>query len=740
MLRHIQTRARQFSGGSVRAMIRPRPCLRVAALATALLTVAPGAAGAVPAKLGELSRALLASRSDANFRAMQSFADGASGADRALAHYAIGMAHYRGRDYPAAESALARVAAADGWVAEYAAYYRARCIALAEDFERALTPLSDFAERFPESRFRPAAGRLQVESLLRLKRLDQARALLAAGSSALEEPVRLYLSGRAEHLDGKLQRAVSLYREAYYFHPFSDQARAAEEQLDRLRAAMGDAYPNAPAEWRLARAESLRRGSQYTRASAEYGRALGAGLTGDDRDRAIIGRGAADYSRRHSSAAYTSLARARPREPELEAQRLYLLCAIERRKRIVGEMLSSISKLAAKHGKSPWYEEALLSVGNYYYLLDDRASYSKWFRRLADAFPQGKHSAYAHWKLCWRAWLDDSADRAELLNEHVERYGAAPTAAGAIYWLGRLHEDRGRRAEAAAHFNAVMGGFPHYYYAFLSEQRLKRMGRVSSDPQAERRILAGLPKARSLASQPLAATQDLLVRGGELHQLGFYDDARTEYSRVDYRKPDGHFAGLHLGRMHEGRDEHHLALRTMKRYLFGYLRMPYDSLDVEYWRLLFPIGWEDRLRARSERHGLDPYLVAALIRQESEFHPGAKSRAGALGLMQIMPGTGRGLFRRLGISGFSSRKLTVPDTSLRLGTFHLKQVLAQFGGELEKTLAGYNAGERRIGQWMALGPFEDNEEFAETIPFSETRGYVQSVLRNRAMYERIYGD
>ena len=713
--------------------------MRVAGLAV-LLTVASDAAGAVSAKLSELGRALVASRSDANFRALQSFADGASGRDRALARYAIGMARYQDKDYRAAESAFANVGAADGWVFEYAAYYRARCIVLAEEFERALTPLSDFVKLFPDSRFRAAAGRLRVESLLRLKRLDEARALLVAGSSDLEEPVRLYLSGRAEHLDGRLERAVSLYREAYYFHPFSDQGRVAEEQLDRLRVGMGSAYPEAPANWRLARAESLRKGREYTRASAEYGRALSAGLTGDERDRAVIGRGSADYSRQRSSAAYTSLARARPREPELEAQRLYLLCAIERRKRVIGEMLSSISKLAAKHSESPWYEEALLSVGNYYYLLDDRESYAKWFQRLADAFPQGRHAAYAHWKVCWRAWLDDSPRRAELLNEHIQRYGGASTGAGAIYWLGRLHEDHGRRAEAAAHFSAVMGGFPHYYYAFLAEQRLRRMGRVTADSQTERRILAGLPAVRSLASQPLAATQDLLERAGDLRQLGFDDDARAEYSRVDYRKPDGHFAGLHLGRMHESRDEHHLALRAMKRYVFGYLRMPYDSLDIEYWRLLYPIGWEDRLRARSERHRLDPYLVAALIRQESEFHAGAKSRAGALGLMQIMPGTGRGLFRRLGISGFANRKLTVPDISLRLGTFHLKEVLAQFGGDLEKTLAGYNAGERRIGQWMALGPFEDNEEFAETIPFSETRGYVQSVLRNRAMYERIYGD
>ena len=219
MLPHIRSRVQQSSGGSAPAMTRRSPCPRVAALAAVLLTVSSGAAGAIPAKLGELSRALVASRSDANFRALQGFADGASGRDRALAHYAIGMAHYQDRDYPAAESALARVGAADGWTAEYAAYYRARCIVLAEEFERALTPLSDFAKRFPDSRFRPAAGRLRVESLLRLKRLDEARALLAAGSSALEEPVRLYLAGRVEHLDGKLQRAALALSRSVLFLP-----------------------------------------------------------------------------------------------------------------------------------------------------------------------------------------------------------------------------------------------------------------------------------------------------------------------------------------------------------------------------------------------------------------------------------------------------------------------------------------------------------------------------------------
>ena len=687
-------------------------------------------------QLAVLSRNLHASRIAGNFLALQRFAEGASAGDRAFALFSVGMARYRAKDYPAAERALEGVSAGPRWLGEYAAYYRSRSIVLAADFERSVGALERFEADFPGSRFRAASERLRVESLLRLRRLDEARAITSAASTRLEEPVRLYLAGRVEHVDGNLKTAVGLYRQTYYNFPFSDQAAAAESHLERIRAAMGRGYPAAPALWRLERADKLHAGRSYAGASAEYTRALNAGLSGADRDRAIVGRGSADYHRRLSSQAYSALAKARPSVPEIDAQRLYLLCALERRMGLIRPMLSSLAKLAAQHAQSRWYEEALLTVGNFYYLRDDRAAYLRYFRQLHEAFPDGRHAPYAHWKVCWRAWLDDSPERLQLLAEHLDRFPRADSAAGALYWLGRLHEAEGRPAEAQGHYIAISEALPHYYYADLARARLRNPGRGTD---LARRIRERLPPPRALAREPTAPTRALLEVGDALLALGLDDDARGTFQLVDYQQRDAYMAGLRLGRLHSRRDQHHLALRALKRYAFGYLRQPLGALDMECWRYLYPLGWQDALRARAGRHGLDPFLVAALIRQESEFHPGAKSRAGALGLMQIMPATGRGLFRRLGIPGFAARKLTVPDISLRLGTFHLKQVLARFDGEVEKALAGYNAGESRVPQWMRLGPFKEPAEFVETIPFSETRGYVQSVLRNRAMYERLYG-
>lgn len=717
------------------------PCGTVQAVAiAALLAWLPTAAAAfgVSAKLGELSRNVQSHATRDRMRALEEYARDARPSERALALYSLGMVHYADRDYDEAEGFLQEVGSDAGWVSEYAAYYRARGVALAEDFERAVPLLAAFATDHPDSRWRPASERLHVESLMRLRRLEAARQLVSRAASPLDEPVRLYLAARIEHAAGQVRSAIDLYRRAYYRFPFSDQAAASEQQLDRLRARMGRSYPSAPASWRLERAQRLYEGRHYSRASAEFTRALGAGLQGAEHDQAIVRRGAADYHRRRSSEAYSALARARPGDPDLEAERLYWLCALERRRGLVGPMRSSLAKLKARHAGSEWYQKALLIAGNYYYLRNDVPEYLRWFGLLVKAFPSGEHAPYAHWKRVWRGWLSRSPRVEDLLTEHVRQFPAAPTAASALYWLGRLHEMEGRQADADGHFLAVADAYPHYYHGGLATAKLD-----SRDPEAAgiaRKIVGTLPGPRHLSAEAGGRASAVLETGEVLAGLGLESEARRVLGDLDFRESGAHLAALRLARLDASKGRHYLALRVMKRYVYGYLRMPIASLDREYWQYLYPLGWEDSLRSRAGRHRLSPYLVAALIRQESEFNPAARSSAGARGLMQVMPHLGRSLFRRLGISGFSSSRLTDPDISLRLGTFHLKEVLERAGGQAEFALAGYNAGESRVSRWKGLGPFRDVEEFVETIPFSETRGYVQAVLRNESMYRRLYGD
>ena len=135
--------------------------------------------------------------------------------------------------------------------------------------------------------------------------------------------------------------------------------------------------------------------------------------------------------------------------------------------------------------------------------------------------------------------------------------------------------------------------------------------------------------------------------------------------------------------------------------------------------------------------GLDPYLLAAMIRQESAFVPTAVSRAGARGLMQLMPPTAREVARRIGAE-WDDALLSVADANLHLGGTHLAGLLRHYDGRIVLTLAAYNAGGGRVRRWLASLDADDPIAFVEQIPFVETRGYLRTVLRNRVLYEALY--
>jgi len=183
--------------------------------------------------------------------------------------------------------------------------------------------------------------------------------------------------------------------------------------------------------------------------------------------------------------------------------------------------------------------------------------------------------------------------------------------------------------------------------------------------------------------------------------------------------------------------EHFRAMRALKRALPYAATAPIKSIPMAYWRILFPEAWWDTIQAESARNNLDPYLVASLIRQESEFNPSAISHANAWGLMQLLPSVGKSLAREEGISHFETFQLLDPVTNIKLGTRYLRKTLDRFGGVTEYALAAYNAGDERMADWQAAGPYHGIDEFVESIPFTETREYVEAILRNKETYKAI---
>jgi soluble lytic murein transglycosylase len=160
--------------------------------------------------------------------------------------------------------------------------------------------------------------------------------------------------------------------------------------------------------------------------------------------------------------------------------------------------------------------------------------------------------------------------------------------------------------------------------------------------------------------------------------------------------------------------------------------------DARTYRLIYPVVHEDALLAEAAEHGLDPSLMAALIRQESNFNPSATSPAGARGLAQVMPELGERLARELAYPVWDPVLLYQPDVSIQLGAVHLRELFARYD-QRAHILAAYNAGTTRVERWSKRIGVGDPEVFAERISFVETRDYVRIIQRNEDIYRALYG-
>ncbi|HEX7024078.1 MAG TPA: lytic transglycosylase domain-containing protein, partial [Gemmatimonadales bacterium] len=167
-------------------------------------------------------------------------------------------------------------------------------------------------------------------------------------------------------------------------------------------------------------------------------------------------------------------------------------------------------------------------------------------------------------------------------------------------------------------------------------------------------------------------------------------------------------------------------------------RLALRSSDPRLQRLIYPIPRPAELLSESADAGVDPLLAAAIIRQESAFDPAARSRADAMGLMQVLPSVGAALARADGVREWDAALLFQPEVNLRFGLRHLAQVMRRYG-RIEHALAAYNAGSRPTGQWLLQpGAAKDPEVFIERIQYTETRDYVRRVLRNLSVYRALY--
>jgi soluble lytic murein transglycosylase len=701
--------------------------------ASGAVTAQEAPSSATATEIRALTQALRAKDSKAGYEKLGAFA---RRHDRdifgARAALALG---YRDSVQGRSKEAAAWFASAerDPVLRQYAVYWGAQAVLAEGRKADALDRLDTFLRDFPDSALTELVLQTLASAAIGAGQPQRALFALEAYAKTAENPGLLLERARAREKDRSTAAAAADYVALFYKFPLSPESRRAGERLGPLRKALRSEFPELTEERQLGRPEAFYEARQWKEARREYEK-LAPRWSGTAREKAQLG---ADKARAQLREGPRPLERLKLTDAALDAERLYSLAEAYRTRKKETPMVRAAEEAAARKPGSDGAVEALFLAGNYFWSHLDRDRAAGYYRRLLEQTARSDAARTAQWRLAWLEYLDHKPDAADRMEEHLERFPGSPYSAEALYWLGRLAERGDNAPLARAYFLKLAERYPQTYFGSLARDRLRAVG---ASPTAPAPVVSVIPDPSPLPGldpelPPNAAPY--AERARALRDIAF-----DSYADLELRSGNARTGAARLlleaaqAAVDEGR---YAAAIVLTRQAVPQLEARrWEEIPHEVWSTAFPLPYATAIRKNAARQSVDPMLVAGLIRQESTFEPNAVSRAKAVGLMQILPKTARRLARSMRLP-FSRAKLLQPEYNLELGTKYLADLLKTFGNT-EAALAAYDAGEDRVPSWQAERKYEETAEFVDSIPFTETREYVQIVKRNAEIYRRLETD
>ncbi|HJS67124.1 MAG TPA: transglycosylase SLT domain-containing protein [Nitrospiraceae bacterium] len=364
------------------------------------------------------------------------------------------------------------------------------------------------------------------------------------------------------------------------------------------------------------------------------------------------------------------------------------------------------------------------------------------YRQVVQGGEPMSQRAEARWRVGWvyyrMARYREVVDELRLLADQHD-YEFEPQA---LYWMGRAAE-LSQQPHARDAYVQLCQRYVYTYYCQLARERIDVMlpeplaaESISAPTPVNGDALANGEVTRSSSARDEIGQQSAYRRAIELKTLGLDSDAARELAGLTDRYSRDSDVLMVLATMLNEVGAYHHALRLARARFRDKLERTGGIVDPSLWKVAYPTGLLPTIKGQGV-NSVDPYLVAAIIREESQYDRQAVSRVGAIGLMQVMPGTANNVARRLGLPAVGRDDLFNQETNIQIGVHYVEQLLEQFSGNVALTIASYNAGPVVVGSWVALHPGRSQDEFIELIPYQETRQYVKRVLRSYREYMRL---
>jgi soluble lytic murein transglycosylase len=598
-------------------------------------------------------------------------------------------------------------------------------------------------KEFPTSLRAREAKILRATSALQIGQAAQIPAFLSELNSK-HYADSLLLTAKAFEQQANQAEAVKFYRLTYFYGAGTDAAKEAEAKLKTL----GDDLTAKTEEEIAARAERLFELKNYGAAVTAYNELL-LNFPNTLTPQMQLNRlTALSNSKRmnEAQAVFNSIPASAAEKPEAFYQ-LALGYARNRQWTQAREIVEEMRRSMAKNDLTP---KTWVAVGMAARDAKNKLEETYFLRTALINYPNAVEVAGAQFELAWLEHENQNfQESSKMLIEHLARYvdKDSTNRGKAGYWAARDSERAGKTAEACALYDAVVHSYGANWYGYIGLQRLTAMrgrGQCKQAPNFPANSL--VPKAaENLKSVTVAAETstakelERAEKSEELSTVGLFDWAIDELKEAQKTANNSPKINLALAKHFRLKGDNVGALLALAKSYPDYAQMFPEEMGREEWDIFYPLTNWNEITYWAKQRNLDPFQVAGLIRQESVFNPTAKSHANAYGLMQLLIPTAQSMARKYGsapVTGANS--LYNPALNIELGTAYMRDQLTKYG-RIEYMAVAYNAGPGRVVQWAKTLPLEI-DEYVEAIPFRETRGYVQGVIRNSAQYRRLYDE
>jgi soluble lytic murein transglycosylase len=397
------------------------------------------------------------------------------------------------------------------------------------------------------------------------------------------------------------------------------------------------------------------------------------------------------------------------------------------------EFLAGLTRIEKKFPNSKEALDARVLRAKYY--VTDEVNYAQSIDNLRSAIDAGVvgNDGENIWTQGFTYVLANQYDDAlRMFDRYVREYPDGDFKTNALFWTGKIFDRLGHIAERDAAMRQVIAEYPYSYYAYRAREIMGKSAPIGTELGPTSKFPDTDAELARINDPRLDAVRELLA-------VDLRRDATREMKTLAAAYPDNAGIDLMLADVYAGGGEAFEAIGILQRRFKQFIRHGGSQIPQRLWEILFPLNYWETIRVEAQKRNIDPYLVASIIRQESGFEPSTVSNAGAIGLMQIMPGEASRIATEAGMSQIDRANLFDPLTNIAVGAAEFSQKLATMRGNHILAIAAYNAGEEAVGRWLAQTPIDvDPDIFVDSIPYAETRLYVKTVTRNRFEYRRVY--